>query len=327
MPSKEMLDKIRNFPKQFDFEPVIGNVGALKQAESFVVLGMGGSNLTASLIQTVDPFLDLICHRDYGLPALKDATLRNNLIIASSYSGNTEEILDGFNAALVKGLDVAVIAKGGKLLDLAKQNSAPFVELPSTDVQPRISAGFQLMALLKLMGKEEELKKARLLSRTINANELEKEGERLAGLLSGKIPVVYSSLKNLPLARNWKIKFNETAKIPAFFNVFPELNHNEMTGFDAASAAKALSEYFYFIFLEDDSEANPRVLRRMSVLRELYTQRGLPVEQIKIADNNTWEKIFNTVLIADFAAYFLAKHYDVDPEQVPMVEEFKRMII
>ena len=220
MPSKRMLDKYRSFPKQFEFKPVVMNPGTLKQAESFVVLGMGGSNLTPSLIKIADPFLDLICHRDYGLSPVKDGVLRNNLIIASSYSGNTEETLDGFNAALAKGLDIAVIAKGGKLLDLAKQHNAPFVELPSVDIQPRVSAGFQLMALLKLMGKEKELEEARLLSQTIAIHELEKEGERLAGLLFGKIPVVYSSLKNLPLARNWKIKFNETAKIPAFFNVF-----------------------------------------------------------------------------------------------------------
>lgn len=323
---KIMLDKIRNFPKQFNFEPVIGNAGILKQAESFVVLGMGGSNLTASLMQTADPFLDLICHRDYGLPPLKDAILRNSLIIASSYSGNTEEILDGFGAAIAKGLDVAVIAKGGKLLDLARQNNAPFVELPSTDIQPRMSAGFQLMALLKLMGKERELQVVRMLNQVINISQLEKEGERLAGLLAGKIPAIYSSLKNSSLARNWKIKFNETAKIPAFFNVFPELNHNEMIGFDVILNTKALSEPFYFIFLEDEGEDNPRVLRRMSVLRELYAQRGFSVERIKISGGNVWEKIFNTVLIADFASYFLAKHYDVDPEQVPMVEEFKKLI-
>ena len=76
MPSKRMLDKIRSFPKQFEFKPVVMNPGTLKQAESFVVLGMGGSNLTPSLIKIADPFLDLICHRDYGLSPVKDGVLR-----------------------------------------------------------------------------------------------------------------------------------------------------------------------------------------------------------------------------------------------------------
>lgn len=95
-----MKKTIIDFPKQFEFEPVIENADKLKKADSFVVLGMGGSNLTSSLLTIADPYLDLFCHRDYGLPKIKEERLKNSLIIASSYSGNTEETLDGFREAV-----------------------------------------------------------------------------------------------------------------------------------------------------------------------------------------------------------------------------------
>ena len=80
---------------------------------------------------------------------------------------------------------------------------------------------------------------------------MSKKGKRLQEKISGKVPVIYASSENCAIAYNWKIKLNEGAKIPAFYNTFAELNHNEMTGFDVIDSTKSLSDKFHFIFLTD----------------------------------------------------------------------------
>jgi glucose/mannose-6-phosphate isomerase len=99
------------------------------------------------------------------------------------------------------------------------------------------------------MGEEEELQKMSTLATTFNPSDYEKDGKTLAQRMKNHIPVIYSSNNNLSIIYNWKIKLNETGKIPAFFNVLPELNHNEMTGFDVKDYIKELSNKFYCIII------------------------------------------------------------------------------
>ncbi|MBI2506739.1 MAG: hypothetical protein HYW00_01200, partial [Candidatus Colwellbacteria bacterium] len=224
-------DSIKSFPKQFAFEPEIKNAEKIRQFESLVIGGMGGSGLIAGILRALKPELDIAAHHDYGLPAyLKDADKR--LFIAISYSGNTEETISFFNETIAKNLNIAVIAVGGKLLQLAQEKGIPFVQLPDTGIQPRMSIGFMLRAVLKLTGESRLYKESGKLANTLKPGEWETKGKELADTIFKHIPIIYSSRRNIALAYNWKIKFNETGKAPAFYNTFPELNHNEMTGFD-----------------------------------------------------------------------------------------------
>ncbi len=322
-----MFEAIKNFASQFAYEPKIENAGALKPATKFLVIGMGGSHLAADLLKVGDPGLDVIVSQDYELPMLPENTLKNRLIILSSYSGNTEEVLSAFKEAGAKNLPRAVVSIGGKLLKLAQKHKLPYIQMPDTGIQPRSALGFNLMALLKLMNRRRAIAEARQLSSIFKPLAFEDKGRELAKRLNNFVPVVYSSLRNLPVAYNWKIKFNETGKIPAFYNVFSELNHNEMTGFDAKGATEKLAKNFYFLLLEDGFDT-PKIKKRMRVLAKLYRDRNLKVEFIKITDNkNVFYKIFSSLILADWTAYYTAKSYGVEPEQVPMVEEFKKLII
>ncbi|MBI2506768.1 MAG: bifunctional phosphoglucose/phosphomannose isomerase, partial [Candidatus Colwellbacteria bacterium] len=139
------------------------------------------------------------------------------------------------------------------------------------------------------------------------------------------IPIIYSSRRNIALAYNWKIKFNETGKAPAFYNTFPELNHNEMTGFDVQETTRELSDKMFFIFLKDEDD-HPKITKRMEVLERLYRDRKLSVAVVSLEGNSKMEKIFNSLTLADWTAYYTAKRYNVEPEQVPMVEEFKKLL-
>ena len=174
---------------------------------------------------------------------------------------------------------------GGKLLEKAAADGIPYIVIPNTGIQPRLSLGFMFKGLLALMKEDSMLRETSTVAELLRPQELEVQGKELAQQMNGRIPVVYSSQGNEAIAYNWKIKFNETGKIPAFYNVFPELNHNEMTGFDSQETTKELSEKFHFILLADSSDTL-RNQRRMEIVKNLYKDRGLPVTYILLEGKN-----------------------------------------
>jgi glucose/mannose-6-phosphate isomerase len=321
-----ILDDIRNYAKQFAYEPKVENAGKLKRKfEKFLAVGMGGSHLAADILKAWHPELDIVVWSNYGLPALREKELKERLIIISSYSGNTEEAIDAFNVARAKRLTVAVIAARGKLINLAQKLKVPYVQMPDFHFQPRMATGLNLKAMLALMGERTWLHEAGELATILHPSREEHRGKDLAKRLHGAVPVIYASGRNAAIAYNWKIKFNETGKIPAFYNVVPELNHNEMTGFDSKGRTPPLSRHFHFVFLKDGGD-DRRITKRMSVLEKLYKDRGFKAEVILLQGKNELHKIFNALMLADWASYHSALLYGVEPEQVPMVEEFKKLI-
>jgi glucose/mannose-6-phosphate isomerase len=318
-------EDIKNYGKQFDFEPVVENAAKLKKFSKFVVIGMGGSHLAADIIKAWHPELDIIIWSSYGLPPIHEKDLKDRLIILSSYSGSTEETIDAWTAAKAKKLSYVVVAAKGKLVSLAEKAKIPYVRLPDYHLQPRMATGLSLKAMLALMGEKNLLAEAKMLSTQLHPTREELRGRDLARRIHGSVPIVYASLRNGAIAYNWKIKFNETGKIPAFYNVVPELNHNEMTGFDVKTKTVPLSRNFHFIFLKD-ADDDRRLIKRMNVMEKLYRDRGFKTEIILLQGKNEINKIFNALNLADWTAYYTAKMYGVEPEQVPMVEEFKKLI-
>ena len=317
----DIYEAIKNFSKQFEYKPVVINDDKLGEYERFIFVGMGGSALAPDLLKVSNPELDILIHRDYGLPDLPDKVLQNSLIILNSYSGNTEEVLDAFKLALSKDLPIAAVSIGGKLLEIARQNSKPYVEMPDWGLEPRLALGLNLKALLKILGQDQALD-------TISKVQLpdqEKTGKALAERLRGFVPIVYSSRKNGPLAYAWKVKINETTKKPSFSNVFPELNHNEMAGFHAGEVSKLLSQNFHFIFLKDPAD-NPRILKRMEVTAKLFQNQKLNVENVELSGDNIFTKIFSSLQLADWVSYYIAKEYGIDPADISTIEEFKKML-
>ena len=317
---------IKNYASQFAYQPVVENAGKLKKKFSkFVVIGMGGSHLAADIIKAWHPELDIVMWSNYGLPGLLDKDLKDRLIILSSYSGNTEETLDAFAVARAKHLSIAVVGADGKLIRSAQKFGVPYAQIPDRTLQPRMATGYSLMALLAVMGEKMLLQEAHELAKQLHPAREERRGQDLSKRLYGSVPVIYSSAKNAAIGHNWKIKFNETGKVPAFSNMVPELNHNEMTGFDAKEKATSLSRGFRFVFLKDGLD-DRRILKRMSVLEKLYHDRGFKVEIVLLQGKSDLQKIFNGLILADWTAYYTAQLYGVDPEHVPMVEEFKKLI-
>lgn len=323
---------VKNYPKQFLYNPeVIGNI---KEPKYFIICGMGGSHLVGDILKSLYP--NIFVHKNYGLPNLPKEILKNSLIIIISHSGNTEETINSFLSALKNKLNLLVISTNGKLLRLAKKYKTTYIEIPGKEIQPRLALGYHLKAILKIVDLKIDIS---FLSRSLEIEKLEEQGKKLLKKLKNKIPIIYSSEKNEFLAYNFKIKFNETSKIPAFCNVFPELNHNEMQG-----NIRRLNKNFAFIFLEDKNDY-PRVQKRIEVLEKIFREKKLEVIKInldkisKLSASNPYSsvirknpyhtffhKIFSSLILGDFLSYFLAKYYREDPEKVEIVEKFKSLI-
>ncbi|MBI2023626.1 hypothetical protein HYT01_03635 [Candidatus Giovannonibacteria bacterium] len=325
-----MEEALLNFSKQFNYEPVIENGETFTASKKMIVVGMGGSHLAAGLLKACDRSLDILVHRNYGLPDISEENLKSRLVVLSSYSGNTEEVADAFQKALEKKLPVLAVSTGGKILEIAKKNKSPFIKLPDAGIQPRTAVGLSFLAFLKAAGDEDALREIKNLETALNPSRYEAEGKELAQKLKNFVPVVYTSEKNEGLAYIWKISFNETGKVPAFYNVLPELNHNEMTSFDTLND---LSKNFHFIFLKDAKD-DPRIQKRMDILEKLFKNRGFGVEVknleessvSKSSQSGVFFKVFSSVILAGWTALYTAKAYGLEPEEVPMVEEFKKLI-
>ncbi len=320
-----MLEAINNFPQHFSYQAKIENKKYFKKFKDFVVLGMGGSHLAADLLLAIKPDLNIHVHQDYNLPTWQNSKLKKYLIIANSYSGNTEEVISGVRMALKNKLNLFVISTGGQLIKIAKENNLPYIQMPDWQIQPRQAIGLNLRALLVAMAENKMLSESFGLSKSLKANKQQANGKKMAEQLYNQVPIIYASRQNASLAFTWKIKFNENTKIPAFYNVMPELNHNEMTGFDRNESNKKLSSNFSIIYLEDKND-HPSIHKRFKVIKSLYKKEDLKQIAVPLRGENRWQEIFNNMLLADWASFYLAEKYHCDPDPVPMVEKFKKML-
>jgi len=145
----------------------------------------------------------------------------------------------------------------------------------------------------------------------------ERQGMELAAKIKGRTPVIYSSPKYKPVAMVWKIKINENAKTPAFWNFFPELNHNEMVGFTNPKSK-------FFIIMLKDPEDHPRNLKRYDATSRLLVEKGVESEVIEMRGHDVFSKMFSSLNLADWTSYYLALEYGQDPTPIVMVENLKK---
>lgn len=293
--------------------------------KNVIICGIGGSALPANILAAItSPKVPIHIHRDYNLPT---AANKDSLIICISYSGNTEETISAFEQALEKGFKCAAIATGGKIEEICEKNNVPLAKIPA-GIQPRSATGYLFSALStilfnsKIIGdiSTEIFQTANELEK-INP-ELEKEAKSIAKKINKKIPIIYASNNFKTAARIWKIKFNENSKIPAFYNYFPELNHNEMVGFTNKSKVSN-----FFVLMLKDGNDHERTIKRMNLLASILKKKGVKNIFIETKQGSFMFKMFASLLLGDWTSYYLAIGNKTDPTPVAMVEEFKKMML
>ncbi len=323
-----MKQVILNFPQQF-----AKGIEAAKNVKidgsfgNIVICGVGGSALPGTLLLDIaDISIPVFTHRDYGLPKI---TSEKSLIICVSFSGNTEETLSAYQEAIEKNYRPIAICTEGKLEQLAKNNGNPVAVVPNDCLQPRFGVGYQVSALIKITdncGITNNLSQKILeMAKNLNPESFETQGKVLGEKLLNRVPVVYSSNQYKSVSLIWKIKFNENSKVMAFWNYFPELNHNEMVGLTGIKNQESGIKNFYFIILRD-KEDNPKILKRMEITENLIKESGAEVDFVELQGQTKIEKIFNALLLGDWVSYYLALSYGQDPVPVEIVEKFKKQL-
>jgi glucose/mannose-6-phosphate isomerase len=330
--ASNLREVILNFPNQFEVGLKLAkNIKIKGSFRSVMVSGMGGSSLSADILKTYlsktyfknekNRVFEIFQNRTYKLPREAYGGALNLFL---SYSGNTEETLESLQEAIKSKLPSIGISTGGKLKEICKKNNIPCVILPS-GIQPRYATGYFFSAMLQILKNcgltntslEEISKLARKLEEDIL--ELEKKGKNISRKIIGKTPIIYSAEDYQSLAMIWKIKINENAKTPAFWNYFPELNHNEMVGFTLPQAK------FHILSLIPPKN-HPQNLKRMEITAELLRKKEVGTTFVNMPGNNVFENIFSTLILGDWISYYLALAYGQDPTPVEMVEDFKKLL-
>jgi len=273
----------------------------------------------------------LVVNKSYALPNFVN---QKTLVFASSYSGNTEETLSGFEKALERGAKVIVVTSGGTLFQRAQEEGLPILKIPS-GYQPRAALGYLFFPILgvlerwqlisdKTLAIEEtfdlfEHLSAEFSSRTPKSENLAKQ---TAANLFGKIAVIYGSddLTGVAALR-WKCQFNENSKVPAFWHILPELNHNEIVGWHRQD----FGQNFALIFLRHQAE-HPKINKRMEITRELIEKQVGGVYQIWARGDSRLAKIFSLLYLGDFISAYLAVLYEIDPTPVEKIELLKEKL-
>ena len=324
---------ILEFPKQFEIgikaaKNIFLEPGKLMRwPENIIICGMGGSALPGDILVTLRP-LDVFSYKSYCLPP---QARNESLIICISYSGDTEETLSSFNEAFSRKLSVISITTGGKLAELSKKYGIPLAKIPGSKIPPRLALGEMFAALVQvlvnhnILGPEisEEVLKVGTFLKT---GGFENQGKKLAEKIFQKIPIIYASRRFREIGWIWKNSLNETAKVLASCNYFPELNHNETVGFWQINEMQISNEKLYVVILRDPEDSHPRILKQMEIAKDLIEEEGIKVEFIDMKGKTMLEKIFSTVILGFWAAYWLALEYKVDPTPVKTIEEFKQKL-
>ena len=303
--------------------------------ENVIVAGMGGSALAALLVKdwlgdrlTV-PF-EIV--RTYDLPAYTNS---KTLVIASSYSGNTEETLSGLQQAVEKSAQIGVIASGGKLVDAAVAQSIANVVLPNS-VQPRMAMIYNLRALVALLVHFGVLPASVLDEIASTAQWLKAEtaawlpsvttdknsAKQLALLAVGKTPVIYGGPLTASLAYKWKISWNENAKNVAFWNQYPEFNHNEFMGWTSHPVEKPFVVFDLVSHLD-----HPQIAKRFEISDRLLSGQRPKSIVVKLQGDTLLQQLLRGCILADFVSIYVAILNGVDPVPVPLIEKLKKELV
>jgi glucose/mannose-6-phosphate isomerase len=301
------------------------------KSNNIIVAGMGGSGIGGDLLKDwargrIDVPIEV--NRDYQLPAYAG---KKTLVLITSYSGDTEESLGAFLDALKHKCMVFCVSSDGALLENAERLNVPYLRVPG-GMPPRAALSYLFVPLLLCLEKTglvsgvlDELEEALKLLEKISAdNSPDKEvkdnfSKTLALNIGQTAPVVYGFGFYRGVAQRFKQQFNENSKVPAKWEVFSELNHNEIVGWEKAGE---LGKCFSAIFIRDKEEPK-EIHSRIEITKELVGKAGLGLFEVQVQGKSPLAKMLSTVCVGDFTSVYLAVLHGVDPTPVKTISYLK----
>ncbi|MCK4478045.1 bifunctional phosphoglucose/phosphomannose isomerase [Candidatus Bathyarchaeota archaeon] len=303
-----------------------------KTPKNVIVAGMGGSAIGGELLK--DWLRDRalipieIC-RDYVLPAYANG---NSLVIAVSYSGETEETLSAFLEAVKRHCMVITISSGGHLQAFSQKLKIPHISIPP-GLPPRAAIAYTFFPLVVLMEKLHIVKKAKeeieealhVLQKISEESKLriplkDNRAKKLALRIEGTIPIIYGFRQYSAVARRLKCQFNENSKVPSKFDTFSELNHNEVVGW---AAPENFTKNFSIILIRDPKEP-PEIRKRIEITKQITSKKVHNILEIQAVGKQKLAKMLSTMYIGDFASIYLALLRGIDPTPTKTIVHLKQ---
>jgi len=336
-----MLNLLLDFPLQCRQAYDIAKASRLLlKSEDFtkiVFAGLGGSAIGADLVRSYLYFetkIPISVCREYELPAYVD---NSTLVFISSYSGNTEETLSAYQQAKEKGASLILISSDGALKEYAGKDNFTFIEIPR-GLPPRCALGYLSIIPLAVLNKLnlvldiapaisemvevlEELK-----NKNLNAAIGQKDNiaKYVSDKLFNKLAVIYSSSIHFDtVVTRLRGQLNENSKSLALTHVFPEMNHNEIVGWQNP---KKLFKNFVVLMLRD-KDMHPRVTKRMDITGDILKDEGVLVLEIWSRGESLLSRIFSLIYIGDFISFYLAILYGIDPTPVERITYLKNKLM
>ncbi len=296
-----------------------------------VICGMGGSGIGGDVIRALSAGrtgFPVVVVKGHELPEFCG---RDTLVLAESFSGNTEETLAAYAEAVRRGCRVVAVSAGGRLAALAEADETPHLALPTDVGMPRAALGYLAGAPLGILEAAELIPPAEEdIDRTVALLDAASEelgphrsteanpAKALAAWVGDRVSVIWGSSGVAEVAAvRWKTQFNENAKRPAFHSVLPELDHNEIEGWREGAGAG-----FAVILLRHPGESG-RMGRRIDATLEAIAPSGLDVRQVHARGRTPLEWLFSLIMTGDFATVYTAILHGIDPTPVPVLTGLK----
>ncbi len=326
-----MFERILEIPQQLRWGAGLA-APAPPTGRPVVLLGMGGSGMAAAVaaLEAEGSGSVVTTHRSYGLPAW--AGPAGALIVAVSYSGNTEETLSGVEEALELRLPVVAVTSGGTLATIAANEAFPHVEVPG-GLQPRAALGYQAAATVAALAGDGYIEQptavleeaADVVTDLLGAGDGPGAalGRDLAAATQGRIPIVYGGHPVAALAAyRFKTQINENAKRPAWWGEVPEMNHNELQGW---AEAGALRDCTGVIYLRDRYD-HARIARRLDLMEVVLRDQAERLGTVISEGTSAVARFFSLCVVGDVMSVEMARRDGVDPTPVVELEGFKTQL-
>jgi len=301
------------------------------QVDKVIMLGMGGSAIGGDLLAGLaanECRVPVFINREYSSPAFLDD---NTLVIASSYSGMTEETLSAFKPLINHSCKKIIMTSGGKLAALAKEHAIPAFII-DYQAPPRATLPLSFLALLGifcrlglLLDKSTDFTEAcdvlHYYSQQLNESTPEEhnQAKQLARSLHDKMAVIYGAEHLSEVAGRWRLQINENAKAWAFNAAFPELNHNATTGYEFPVG---ISQNTHVVMLRC-TNLHPRVLLRYDITSRILDKAGISYTVLDAKGQSKLAQVLSLVLFGDYVSYYLALLYGIDPYPIKAVDYLK----
>ncbi len=333
-----MLQILLDFPQQWKEAKEIAHQFSFPQYKGLnkiVVTGLGGSAIGGDLLRASlggEIKVPIFVNRNYSLPAFVD---EGTLLFAVSYSGNTEETISAYQKAIERRAKVIAITSGGKLRDLCQSDGVPVILIPA-GMPPRTAIGYLFLPMLAALAETGLIEdKTEEIEETISLlGELRKgwepsspssgnQAKQLAQRLPGKLILIYGSSDHLEgVCLRWKTQINENSKSLAYTVAFPELNHNEIVGWEGM---EELRSKIKVIILRDKGDQD-RIKSRIEITKSVISARPNEIEEVWSQGHSTLARLFSLIYLGDWVSFYLAILQGVDPTPVKPIDLLKKRL-